>query len=481
MAAGACLESCLKPRFRYLVGAAPTPRSSSDRRTPHAQHPRLALAVALLPVAGAMPRTLLQTYQLARAGDPQRPRPKPAGWRRARVRCRRGVAAAAARRHRDGAEIAQQRHVDQHPVRSRHRPAVQFNTRAPATPRRATSVSTCGRWCTTAATSPASRARTRWARPAISSCVPRRLAGDAHFRAYFNVLVAIETLAAAEAQETSLKKQFDFASKRRKWAWRRSPTCMKRVRSTRVPAPIPSSPATRSRMLPGAGGDHGHSGASLKGLPMDFQPTLPPSMISNGWVAAAIANNPALRAKQLQVQATEVRYRDGARGLLADALPQWQLRRQQELRQQHVPRADAAVRPLQSRPGGRPDAQRADLFRRGHPVARASGTRPARPRQRPARATEGALVRNTPTPTRRWWRASARWRRGGWPSWRTQRYSASQVVLEVGTRTVLDVLNNQQTLFNAERVLHSPATISCKAGCCSNRQPDARYQGRAGH
>src|SRR5690606_5360378 len=30
-------------------------------------------------------------------------------------------------------------------------------------------------------------------------------------------------------------------------------------------------------------------------------------------------------------------------------------------------------------------------------------------------------------------------------------YDASQVGLEVGTRTVLDVLNNQQTLFNAER------------------------------
>ena len=32
--------------------------------------------------------------------------------------------------------------------------------------------------------------------------------------AYFNVLVQIETLAAAEAAETALKKQFDFASKR---------------------------------------------------------------------------------------------------------------------------------------------------------------------------------------------------------------------------------------------------------------------------
>ena len=32
--------------------------------------------------------------------------------------------------------------------------------------------------------------------------------------AYFNVLIAIETLAAAEAQETALKKQFDFADKR---------------------------------------------------------------------------------------------------------------------------------------------------------------------------------------------------------------------------------------------------------------------------
>ena len=33
-------------------------------------------------------------------------------------------------------------------------------------------------------------------------------------QAYFNVLVALETLAAAEAQEAALKKQFDFASKR---------------------------------------------------------------------------------------------------------------------------------------------------------------------------------------------------------------------------------------------------------------------------
>src|SRR3546814_12311286 len=32
--------------------------------------------------------------------------------------------------------------------------------------------------------------------------------------AYFNVLVAIETLAAAEAAETALKRQFDYADKR---------------------------------------------------------------------------------------------------------------------------------------------------------------------------------------------------------------------------------------------------------------------------
>ena len=64
--------------------------------------------------------------------------------------------------------------------------------------------------------------------------------------AYFNVLVAIETLAAAEAQQTALQKQFDL--RRRSgwtWAWPRSPTCTKRAPSTTAPAPTSSPAAMR--------------------------------------------------------------------------------------------------------------------------------------------------------------------------------------------------------------------------------------------
>ena len=56
-------------------------------------------------------------------------------------------------------------------------------------------------------------------------------------------------------------------------------------------------------------------------------------------------------------------------------------------------------------------------------------------------------------PTRSWWRASARSKHAGSRSCLARAaYDASQVGLEVGTRTVLDVLNNQQNLFRAQLI-----------------------------
>ncbi len=54
-------------------------------------------------------------------------------------------------------------------------------------------------------------------------------------------------------------------------------------------------------------------------------------------------------------------------------------------------------------------------------------------------------------PTRPWLPASAKWKPAVWP-WcrRKPPYDASQVGLEVGTRTVLDVVQNQRTLFQAQ-------------------------------
>jgi outer membrane protein len=125
--------------------------------------------------------------------------------------------------------------------------------------------------------------------------------------AYFNVLVQLETLAAAEASGTALKKQFDFASKRlevglapitdmyearAQYEGARANTILARnavqdayqalVEITGVPV------------------------ANLKGLPDNFQPALPKARDVDGWVKTAIAQNPALQAKQEQVRSSEL-------------------------------------------------------------------------------------------------------------------------------------------------------------------------------
>src|SRR5690606_16241080 len=49
----------------------------------------------------------------------------------------------------------------------------------------------------------------------------------------------------------------------------------------------------------------GQTVADLKALPKDFKPELPAERDVDGWIATAIDNNPALKAKELQVQASE--------------------------------------------------------------------------------------------------------------------------------------------------------------------------------
>src|SRR3546814_10411455 len=52
---------------------------------------------------------------------------------------------------------------------------------------------------------------------------------------------------------------------------------------------------------------------NLKALPDDFEPQLPAEGGAEDWVATAISNNPALQAKELQVQASDYDV-DTARG-----------------------------------------------------------------------------------------------------------------------------------------------------------------------
>ena len=170
----------------------------------------LALAFALSPLA-AHAEDLLQTYELARAGDPQllRRRIQPPRHPRRLGAGARGAAAAdrtAARRTRAphrlrpatqvfGTTVDQRRHQRHHHAQLRPQPVDQM----------VYDHSNITRLRSANALSEASDFQLE---SASDSLITRTSA------AYFNVLVQLENLAAAEAAETALKKQFDFASKR---------------------------------------------------------------------------------------------------------------------------------------------------------------------------------------------------------------------------------------------------------------------------
>ena len=122
-------------------------------------------------------------------------------------------------------------------------------------------------------------------------------------QAYFNVLVAIETLAAAEAQETALKKQFDFADKRLEVGL--APITDVHEARAQYDAARASTIVTRNALedaYQALTEITGQPIANLKALPQDFQPSLPSSQGVDEWIAAAIENNPDLKAQEYLLQ-----------------------------------------------------------------------------------------------------------------------------------------------------------------------------------
>ena len=275
--------------------------------------------------------------------------------------------------------------------------------------------------------------------------------------AYFNVLVQLETLAAAEAAETALKKQFDFASKRLEVGL----------------APITDMHEARAQydgarantiLVRNAVQDAyqalveitGAPVASLKGLPDTFQPALPESRDAEGWVKTAIAQNPALQAKQEQVRSSEINI-DTAR---AGHLPTLYLSGGYSKGSTWGERTFSAgafndTSPTNSESrgpslgvtlsvpifsGGATQSRvRQALAQRD--VARDELEQQRRALERNTRnAYQGLVAGISEVEARRLALVSAQ-----------SAYEASQVGLEVGTRTVLDVLINQRTLFSAQQ------------------------------
>ena len=272
-------------------------------------------------------------------------------------------------------------------------------------------------------------------------------------QAYFNVLVATETLAAAEAQEAALKKQFDFADKRLEVGL--APITDVHEARAQYDSARANTIVVRNALEDAYQALVELTGVpvrNLKGLPDDFKPALPIEQAAEGWVNSAIENNPALIAKKFQVESSEANVETARAGHWPSLYVSGGYGDQRSF-------GDSTTRGITFPSDSDSRGPRIGLtlnvpiFSGGavqSQVRQAIAQRDVA--QDELEQQKRALVRNTrnayqtllagisEVEARRLAVFSAR-----------SAYEASQVGLEVGTRTVLDVLNNQRTLFDAER------------------------------
>ena len=267
--------------------------------------------------------------------------------------------------------------------------------------------------------------------------------------AYFNVLVAIETLAAAEAQQTALQKQFDYAQKRLDVGLAPITDVHEaRAQYDSARASVILSRNSLKDAYEALAEITGQPIINLKGLPDDFRPELPTDYDAEGWVNTAIAQNPSLKSTEFQVQSADA----GVASARAGHLPTLSLGGSFG---RGATWGDGITGGLSS--DG--DSQSVGLTL-SVPIFSGGATQ-SRVREALANrdaAQDGyeqqkrAIVRNT--------RNAYQTLEAGISEIEARRlalvsakaaYDASQVGLEVGTRTVLDVLINQQNLFLAQQ------------------------------
>jgi len=267
--------------------------------------------------------------------------------------------------------------------------------------------------------------------------------------AYFNVLVAIETLAAAEAAETALKRQFDYADKRLEVGL--APITDVHEARAQYDSARANTIAQRNALQDAYQALTEITGTqivNLKGLPEDFRPELPTDKDADAWVAAAIEQNPSLKSLNYQVKSAEQSVSSARGGHYptlglgasygdSDTLHGGTL---DSLQEQGESRSIGLTLTVPIFSGGATQSR----------VREAIANRDIRQDQ--YEQQKRAVVRNT--------RNSYQTLVAGISEIEARRlavvsanaaYDASQVGLEVGTRTVLDVLINQQNLFNARQ------------------------------
>ena len=263
--------------------------------------------------------------------------------------------------------------------------------------------------------------------------------------AYFNVLVAIETLAAAEAAESAFGRQFDYAQKRLDVGLAPITDVHEaRAQFDSARANVITSRNALKDAYEALTEITGQPLSNLKGLPDDFRPQLPSDYSADGWVETALAQNPALKSTEYQVQSAEANVSTARAG--------------------HLPTLSLGASYGRDAAWGFTPTSNGDSQSIGLTLSVpifSGGATQSRVRQALANrdsAQDGyeqqkrAIVRNT--------RNAYQTLEAGISEIEARRlalvsanaaYEASQVGLEVGTRTVLDVLVNQQNLFQARQ------------------------------
>ncbi len=273
--------------------------------------------------------------------------------------------------------------------------------------------------------------------------------------AYFNVLIALETLAAAEAAEIALKKQFDFASKRLEVGL--APITDVHEARAQYDAARANTILTRNALedaYQALAEITGQPVTDLKALPADFKPEMPAERDADGWVATAIDNNPALKAQEEQLAAAEADVETARAGHYPSLYFNGTYGNRRTNGDNTNNLNDTTIAFENEGKGTTLSLNlRVPIFAGGATQSRvrqALAQRDARAgqleQQRRAveRSTRNAyqslLAGISEVEARRLALVAAK-----------SASEASQVGLEVGTRTVLDVLNNQRTLFEAQR------------------------------
>ncbi|MBN7134829.1 hypothetical protein A7A76_01015 [Lysobacter enzymogenes] len=273
-------------------------------------------------------------------------------------------------------------------------------------------------------------------------------------QAYFNVLVALENLAATVASETALQKQFDYTTKRLEVGLApitdvheaRAQYDNARAQTIIARNTVEDNYQALSQIT-------GQPVTTLKALPADFKPTLPESQQVDAWVENAVNSNPSLRAYKLQVESADINV-EAARaghwptlalnGGYSDSTS-WSDRRflgqtfDQPSSSGRGPNFGITLSiPLYSggavQSGVRQALARRDAAQDQYEFQRRQLVRSTR------NAYQTLVAGISEVEARRLAVVSAQ-----------AAYDASQVGLEVGTRTVLDVLNNQRTLLQAQQ------------------------------